>query len=159
MFKQYARLKAQGFQVESRLFSTKDGSEVSRSPIQISSDLEAALRQTVKMTWSFPETTNLFVVLQDGKEIAYNLDTAISLIDFGIKKFYRVNELDAVCTIGHNGAGIWAGWSHRAIAQFAIGHVVKEGDVIIGEGVKVGATASTEATARLFAVKFAEAVS
>jgi hypothetical protein len=149
----FKSLQYQGFQVEARVFSNQDGAKISESIIYTDADFEATLLQ------NNAETTALFVVLQNGLEIAYDLETAKRLVDFGIKTFYRRADTHTIATIGHDKNGSWFGWSHRAVGKFSIGDVVKVGDVVAGEGVRVGLKISTETTARMLAVKFAEAVS
>lgn len=52
------------------------------------------------------------------------------------------------------------GWSHRAYFGFGIGHVVEEGDVMIGyNGIKPGFKCKTLADCKKVAKAFAESVS
>jgi len=63
-----------------------------------------------------------------------------------------------VCSVGKSSDGKWYGWSHRALAGFAPGDVVREGDVVAAK-IPVGTKVTNDAEAKWFAAIFAEEVS
>jgi hypothetical protein len=65
----------------------------------------------------------------------------------------------SVCSIGFcEREHRWYGWSHRAMCGFAIGDIVKEGDVIAG-AFSVGFIANLLPDCRAMAVAYADEVS
>lgn len=71
----------------------------------------------------------------------------------------KASPEDNVCTIGFCEKNQkWFGWSHRAIYGFGIGHKVKKGSTLIGDGYEVGDTVETLDDARDMAIAFANSV-
>lgn len=88
---------------------------------------------------------------------------------YGITQFELPTPDSQVKSIGFNSeTQTWYGWSHRAIAAFKVGDVVKKGDVIaVGNAANlrqmrdfpVGFKAKTLQDCRDMAAKFSEEVS
>jgi hypothetical protein len=94
----------------------------------------------------------------DGHYIGNPKDARYLIVKRGIRPQLRT-PASRVCSIGYNAdERKWYGWSHRAIAGFAIGSVVKKGDVL-AHNHRVGSRAKTLSDARGMAYEFAEAVS
>ncbi len=71
----------------------------------------------------------------------------------------KANPDDNVCTIGFCEKNQkWFGWSHRAIDGFGVGHKVKKGSTLVGDGYKIGDTVKTLDEARDMAIAFAKSV-
>jgi len=88
-------------------------------------------------------------------------EMARHIIDnLGIVPEYRTAGSN-VATIGYCALEQrWYGWSHRAMCGFAIGDVIREGDVVENMGVWVaGSVIRTLGDARDVACKYAESVS
>lgn len=72
----------------------------------------------------------------------------------------KANPADNVCTIGFcEKKQEWYGWSHRAIYGFGVGHKVKKGSTLVGDGYRVGDVVKTFDEAKDMAIAFAESVS
>jgi hypothetical protein len=72
----------------------------------------------------------------------------------------KASSTDNVCTIGFcEKDQKWFGWSHRALYGFGVGHKVKKGSTLVGDGYKVGDTVETLDEARDMAIAFAKSVS
>lgn len=79
--------------------------------------------------------------------------------ELGIEPIARRGGRGKVCSVGRSRKdGKWYGWSHRAIAGFAVGDRVKKGDVV-AEHFRPGFVAKTEGDARRLAEAFADDVS
>lgn len=85
-------------------------------------------------------------------------DVVKALIKFGITEKLQANKKNAtMTTLGFNpDKNKWYGWSHRALAGFGVGHVVKKGDCL--EKIKPGFKCKTLADAKKVAADFAESV-
>ena len=71
----------------------------------------------------------------------------------------KANPEDNVCTIGFcEKDQKWYGWSHRALYGFGIGHKVKKGSTLLGEGYNVGDVVNTLDDAKEMAIAFANSV-
>lgn len=95
--------------------------------------------------------------------------------ELGLSLIQKANPKNNVCSIGFNEKEErWYGWSHRAIASFGIGDVVKEGDCTNSSGytdeylkyhpeadisLSVGFAAKTLEDAKRMAIVFADSVS
>lgn len=71
----------------------------------------------------------------------------------------KADPSDSVCSIGFSETEQkWYGWSHRAFYGFEIGDTVDEGDVVVGDDIKVGFKVKTLEDAKKLAKAFAEGV-
>lgn len=165
----YAFSRAKGEAGPGRFVGTKQIGKGSRVAVRVGTTTKATTWKKTsnwagKRSWS-SQRHDIPMRLQRARESQADLAKR-----YGIERFEFAKPDHAIKTIGYSPrTKTWYGWSHRAVAGFKIGSVVKKGDVVATAGpdedrvsmgpFPIGFVAKTDDDARALAAAFAEGVS